>query len=286
MVGLKIDVFPVDLKIKGTKNIRSIKKRKGKITKTDFPLRLNRSISLLMTDHPVSFEISKCIENLEFISSIPENHKPYYNSKSTISTNSWFTTVRRRWGGEKGEEGIIHVNNLRDSCDHHYRMCLKSLNGPVSEKDYIIETMQKLRTALDNSVIGFDNLINTYRDQKEVSDDYKESKKKVIALSKEIGQTLHQLNNSSDNNTSENIEDEVSSENSNSSSGYGFTDYISGWGVMDDYDYPYDSEKNPIVLSSMDSTVLSSKPSFFTTNNMVLMKTRRKKRLVRKVSKN
>ena len=233
-----------------------------------------------MTDHPVSFEISKCIENLEFILSIPKNHKPYYNSKSTISKNSWFTTVRRRWGGEKGEYGIIHVNKVICSCDRHYRMCLKSLNGPVSEKDYITETIQNLYTALYNSVVGFDRLINTYNDQKEVSDDYKESKKKVIALSKEIGQTLDQLNNSSDNNNN----NSENSENSDSSSGYELVDYISGWGVMDD-NYDYDSEKNPIVLSSMDSTGLSSKPSFFTTNNMVLMKTRRKKRLVHKVSK-
>lgn len=104
--------------------------------------------------------------NLEFISKIPKGAKPCYSNRSLTYTDQWFVTLRRRWNGEKGEKGVIHVKRLLDSCDKYYRMC--NLDG------FGISDCDKLRTLLYESIQGLNNLVHTYLidEQKNVSDDY------------------------------------------------------------------------------------------------------------------
>ena len=125
-----------------------------------------------------NIDLSECISILDFISSIQQNNKPCYKTKTTISKQGWLVTIRRRWAGEKGEEGVLFINNLLCSCDIHYRMCLKN-----SEIGCDIDN---LCLSLKNSISGFSNLINTYSDQKSISDDYAKIKNKVISLCDQI----------------------------------------------------------------------------------------------------
>lgn len=229
-----------------------------------------------MSDPSISFELLKCISTLEFISSIPEGHKPCYNTQSTISKDAWFTTFRRRWGGEKGEYGIIHINKVLDSCDHHYRMCLNQ-GGRGEEVNKISSDLKELHTALVNSVIGFDNLIKTYKDQKEVLENYKECKQTVTNLIRKIDLYLISLVRVRANNKVI-LKEETSRKEETTSSSYdsydSYDDYgdhfVTGWGLLTD---SFDSEKNPMVVSLVVSADSSdARPSFFTTNNMVLLK--------------
>ena len=127
-------------------------------------------------ESPLGATVSECISELEFISTIPKNHKPCYNSKTTISTSGWFVTLKRRWNNEKGEEGVLYVKKLLDSCDDIYHMCYE-----VESDD-----IQDLTNALGSSVLGFDNLIDTYSDQPKVKDDYIECKNKVLSILENI----------------------------------------------------------------------------------------------------
>ena len=231
----------------------------------------NQSVSNLM-------QWEECISNLEFITSIPKGHKPCYNTQTTISKDSWFTTVRRRWGGEKGEYGIIHVNKVLGSCDHHYRMCLKKLGNLTlddqlnTEYSNVTMTIQQLHTALTNPLEGFSNLILTYKDQKEIFNNYIECKNKVIFLIGLIDEYFIEQRNRR-NEEQRNRRNEEQYEQSDSSDEDYFGNYFS-WGVTND---TFDIEKNPMVISlvvSMDSS--KDKPSFFSTNNMVLLKAKRK----------
>ena len=80
-----------------------------------------------MSEIPLSIE--RCITELNFISSIKKGHKPLYNNKTTIEKSSWFVTLKRRWNGEKGENGIFHVNNVMSSCDLMYHMCCENFSN-------------------------------------------------------------------------------------------------------------------------------------------------------------
>ena len=137
-----------------------------------------------MSVENVSVSITECISEMEFISSIPKGHKPCYKTKSTIASDSWFVTARRRWNKEKGENGIIHVKEVLNSCDLHYRMCIN--NGDT-------KSMNQLMAALKNSVIGFDNLIETYKDQTNIGDQYKNCKDKVILLCNNINNYINKI---------------------------------------------------------------------------------------------
>jgi len=130
---------------------------------------------------PNNFE--NLVKELDFISSIPKNNKPCYITKTFIHKKAWFATARRRWKGEKGEHGIVHVNNILSSCDKYYRMCLSVNNNNDDHENKLRELLLKLK----NTVIGFENLIETYNDQKSVSDDYKKCKERVESLYTEIG---------------------------------------------------------------------------------------------------
>ena len=141
-----------------------------------------------------SFSIDECIKELEFVASIPPNHKPYYRSKTTIEKGAWFATFNRRWNQEKGEKGVIHIKEILSSCDLHYRTYMET-------DDY--ETLKMLSLGLKKSLIGFDNLIETYSDQLEVANDYKKCKELAIEIHQDIDDLLMGSLNTSENATSE-----------------------------------------------------------------------------------
>jgi hypothetical protein len=188
-----------------------------------------------MTEQFVSIPPTECISVLNFISKIPKDHKPCYNSLTTISKNAWFTTVRRRLGGEKGEYGVVYVNKILDSCDHHYRMCLNKSEFKSEEEDTFSDLLDldqdidlyNLCDILKQSIIGLDNLTDTYLDQPTVSNDYKKCKSKAKTL---IGQ---------------------------------IEEYLS------------EGENNPVIVSMIQTNKPENK-SFFSSDNIILYKTRRK----------
>jgi len=215
----------------------------------------------MLSDQTVS-ELSKCIETLEFISKIPENHKPYYSSKTTIAKDAWFATTRRRLGGEKGENGIVHVNKILDSCDYHYRMCLQAINSEEN-KDTNLETLRKIKRTLDESIKGFDNLINTYSDQSEVHNDYIKCKSKTNSISNNIFNAIKKIN-------SINCDDPTSLIYENDEYGGIMSQLSTGWGYLNE---DTDGEKNLMIPISSDSG--NDKKSPFFTSNMTLMKTKK-----------
>ncbi len=123
-------------------------------------------------------DLSECISVLNFISTIEPNYKPCYKTKSVISKDAWWVTIRRRWNSEKGEEGILYVDKIMCSCDSQYHMCLENTekNGKIGE----------LYSSLKKSISGFSNLVSTYNDQKDVSDSYDNLKNKVLKLMADI----------------------------------------------------------------------------------------------------
>lgn len=129
--------------------------------------------------------IDNCISELDFISSIPKNHKPCYRSKTTVSTKGWFVTAKRRWNGEKGEYGVVYVNKVLDDCETYYRTCILGSVGDNYDRDNN-PILSRLLETLRNSVVGFDNLIDTYDDQRSVSNDYQLIKDRVNDLIKKL----------------------------------------------------------------------------------------------------
>ena len=121
-----------------------------------------------------NINIDNCINELDFISSIPKNHKPCFKTKTTLSKNGWFVTAKRRWNGEKGEQGVIYVNKILDDCEIYYRTCILGSVGDNYDRDNN-PILSMLLETLKNSVVGFENLINTYEDQKGVSKDYEKT---------------------------------------------------------------------------------------------------------------
>ena len=129
----------------------------------------------------VNEKIITIFNDLKFISNIPENTKPCFRDKTYIDTNSWFVTVKRRFKGEKGEKGVIYINDLIDSCDHIYRMC----------KD--LKVLKKLRKSLYDSKNGVKNLIFTYNDQDNVRDGYLKCFKDIISLIVKLDEKIDKI---------------------------------------------------------------------------------------------
>lgn len=127
-----------------------------------------------------NYTINQCIDILKFISTIKPNHKPYYHTKTSISINSWFVTIKRRLNGEKGENGVDFFKNIIESCYHHYNICLE-----ISE----INILKDLKYHLIKSIDGIDNLIDTYNDQTYISNEYNHCKKQVKNLIGKIEKT-------------------------------------------------------------------------------------------------
>jgi len=210
-----------------------------------------------------SFDMQDCLSILSFVSTIPEGHKPCYKTKTTMSKDGWFVTFKRRWNGEKGEYGIEYINKVLDSCDLHYRMCLRN-SGGTDNMESFTETMRTLSTSLKGSVNGFENLINTYCDQQGVAVDYKKCKKIVIDLYKDIDRWL------------ENINKTRLYYNRNKKDSIPNNRIIEG---CDDYYYPEEdvyywefmgTKKKPMMVSLLVSKD-SGKPGFFNTNNVMFI---------------
>lgn len=133
-----------------------------------------------MSEQSISDKIKNCISVLDFICTIPKNHKPCYKTKTTIPKDSWFVTIKRRWNGEKGEYGVEYINEILNQCDLYYRFCLDNQSN--------IEDLTRLSKLLSQSLSGFDNLIETYNDQLIVEKSYKECKEMVKKLINDISE--------------------------------------------------------------------------------------------------
>ena len=129
--------------------------------------------------------LADCLTELEFISSIPPNHKPLYGSKRTVHKDAWFTTFKRRWNGEKGEYAVIHVKEVLNSCDQYYRMFLDNVADNILENPSGAD-LKALSVSLKKTISGFDNLIKTYEDQKDVAKEYEKHKAVTIQLYQDI----------------------------------------------------------------------------------------------------
>jgi len=131
-----------------------------------------------MSNGKNNLEISVILKELEFISEIQEKYKPCFSDKSSIKSDAWFATIRRRMKGEKGEKGVIYINQILDSCDFYYRMC----------DDF--KFLKTLRDHLKNAQMGVKRLIETYNDQKIVQKGYLESSKQIIHLILKIDEKI------------------------------------------------------------------------------------------------
>ena len=192
---------------------------------------------IILPETSENMDLSECISILDFISSIQPNDKPCYKTKTTISKQDWLIRIRRRWAGETGENGVLYVNKLLCSCDIQYRMCLKN---PKIEYDNA-----KLYLSLKNSIPGFSNLINTYSDQKNVSENYDKIKNRVISLCNQI----------------ENLDNPIDTHNKHKNA---FEDNLSEIN---------ETEKNETELMSV-TMPENSNNNFFTANNIRFISTK------------
>ena len=152
----------------------------------NFVLNVNSEKTIEKTSEKTSEKtLEKTISVLNFIGNIPKNHKPCYNSLTTVDKNSWFVTWKRRWNGEKGEKGIKYILKVLDSCDLYYRMCVNNW------RCCNVELLQQLSQSLKDSVKGFDNLIETYSDQGNVKQDYIKCKETSIFLYTNINNIIN-----------------------------------------------------------------------------------------------
>ena len=138
-----------------------------------------------MTHQKCSIDIDNCISELNFISTITKNHKPCFKTKTTLSKNGWFVTAKRRWNGEKGEYGVVRINNVLDNCEQYYRTCILGSVGDNYERTNN-PILSRLLESLKKSIVGFENLILTYDDQKNVSNDYTLIRNRVNDLLKKL----------------------------------------------------------------------------------------------------
>jgi hypothetical protein len=110
----------------------------------------------------ILFKMLNILEDWDFISKINKGVKPCFYDKSLIGMNDWFVTFRRRYKGEKGEKGVVYVENLIETTNKYYK----------TETDY--EFLNKIKETLRNSICGLNNLVYTYKidGQESVSQSY------------------------------------------------------------------------------------------------------------------
>lgn len=120
-------------------------------------------------------------EDWKFISSIPKAAKPCFYDKTFVHVTEWFVTFKRRWKGEKGERGIVYIENLIE----------------ITEKtivSYNLNSLIELKKLLESSIIGLTNLVYTYKvdEQLEVSENYSRLIKKVEKMIEKIEKQLEE----------------------------------------------------------------------------------------------
>src|SRR5581483_12357753 len=100
------------------------------------------------------------LDEWRFISTINKGEKPCYNDKTKINVSEWFVTWRRRYKGEKGEKGVLYMQNLLENTNKYLEL-YKDGNKLLLE-------------VLNSSIIGINNLVYTYQmeEQEHVSKDY------------------------------------------------------------------------------------------------------------------
>lgn len=123
-------------------------------------------------------------EEWKFIGTIPKGTKPCYYDKSLVYLNEWFVTWKRRWKGEKGEKGVIYIENLIENT----RKSLENLD---------VNSLKSLKCSLQKALEGLTNLVYTYKmdDQESVSKSYSELIIKTEALVEEINKHLRNKTN-------------------------------------------------------------------------------------------
>lgn len=124
-------------------------------------------------------------EEWEFVKSIPINSKPCFYSKTFIGVNDWFVTLRRRWNGEKGEKGVVYLENLINTT----MKILESENISTDE-------LKKMKKLLEESILGLNNLVCTYTidNQKSVAEEYGKIIKNVKNIVTEIDLIISKRN--------------------------------------------------------------------------------------------
>ena len=123
-------------------------------------------------------------EDWKFIANIPKGAKPCFYDKSLIYINEWFPTLRRRWKGEKGEKGVMYVENLIETS-------IKTMNC------LDINSLRNFKEILQNATLGLSNLVYTYKvdEQLSVSNSYGELSLKVEELIGSIDQQIRNKSN-------------------------------------------------------------------------------------------
>lgn len=112
--------------------------------------------------------LNKILEDLEFLKIIPKGYKPNFSDKTLTSTNEWFSTIKRRYKSEKGEKGVIYIENLLDNIES---MC----------KNLDTSSLKDLKEKLIPAMLGLNNLIYTYKidEQMYVSEGYVNCRKRI-----------------------------------------------------------------------------------------------------------
>lgn len=123
-------------------------------------------------------------EDWKFISTIPKSAKPCFYDKTFVHVTEWFVTFKRRWKGEKGEKGIVYIENLVEITE---KFC-------NSSECFGVDNLNELKKLLDSSIIGLTNLVYTYKidGQIEVSESYSQLIKKVENLVTKIEKRLEE----------------------------------------------------------------------------------------------
>ena len=123
------------------------------------------------------------LTDLEFLSTISKNVKPNFSDKSFTSTSEWFSTLKRRYKNEKGERGVIYIENLVDNINKIYKT-LDNLS------------VKNLKCALIKASIGLNNIIYTYKteNQQEVANNYSKSLERMTKIINEIDESKNFFN--------------------------------------------------------------------------------------------
>ena len=123
-------------------------------------------------------------DDWKFIANVPKGAKPCFYDKSLIYINEWFPTLRRRWKGEKGEKGVMYVENLLE-------MSIK-----VAEC-LDINALRNFKEILRLATMGLQNLVYTYKvdEQISVSNSYGDLFLKVEKLIEDIDQHIRNKSN-------------------------------------------------------------------------------------------
>ena len=97
-----------------------------------------------------------------FIATISVNQKPCFSKQKIIDNNSTIGTLSRKWWYQENRNtNIVYLNTL-----------VSDINGLLINDDLNYENLKHLKHSIDSAINGLNNLINTYNDDKEISNKY------------------------------------------------------------------------------------------------------------------